>query len=78
MPAEKQTTRPARITSYSDALRTHVVTGIGYSSSCSCGWRSPLRNTFRAAMQSGREHARDHTAGTAGHPDGLDAPTPAA
>jgi hypothetical protein len=38
----------------------HVVTGIGYAFSCSCGERGKLTATYREAMQAGREHAAEH------------------
>jgi hypothetical protein len=57
---EKIATRPVRLKREREGDTGHVIRGIGYSSHCSCGWRSPVKSAWNEAMQAGREHAAEH------------------
>lgn len=60
VPAAKVRTKPVRAHSYDDGLQTHVVRGIGFSSECSCGWRSDIYEAWNDAAAAGRAHTDEH------------------
>jgi len=38
----------------------HIITGIGFAWSCSCGERGRVRGSWNEAAAEGREHQADH------------------
>ena len=57
-------TEPQRLKLPREADTGHILRGVGYVTTCTCGWVSPRCKTFGLAMEHGRAHVREH----ASHP----------
>lgn len=55
--AHRLTVKPVRLRERNPNLAADVLRVVGYRASCSCGWRSPVRPTVRAARAELSAHA---------------------